>query len=166
MASNSMLAKTQSLTSNLLKSFIFPLIPSLFISPFCPLYVWILLKDPPTLYILVLYLQKIIQGFHFFILCVVFHFMHFLGCYNMIPLQPLLGFKYFFFSACVPTTVEITSFRHHSLHAISCFPNQVMVLMPKNIDKNQKPFIIFNLEKKWQNVIINNEISCSKRFLL
>jgi hypothetical protein len=60
--------------------------------------------------------------------------MHFLGYYNMIPLQPLVGF---FFSACVPTIVETTSFKHHSLLVTSSFPNQVMVLMPANIDKNQ-----------------------------
>jgi hypothetical protein len=66
----------------------------------------------------------------------------------MIPLQPSVGFKYnFFFSACVPTIVETTSFRHHSLLVTSCFPNQVMVLMLENIDKNQKPSIIVSPKK-------------------
>lgn len=75
----------------------------------------------------------------------------------MIPLQSLVGFKYnFFFSACVPTIVETTSFKHHSLPMTSCFLNQVMVLMPKNIDKNQEHFIIVNLEKKWWNVNAKN----------
>ncbi len=75
----------------------------------------------------------------------------------MIPFQPLVGFKFFFsFNACVPTIVETTSFRHHNLLVISCFPNQVMVLMPENIDKTQKPSIIVNLEKKWWNVNAKN----------
>jgi hypothetical protein len=32
----------------------------------------------------------------------------------------------------------------------------VMVLMPENIDKTQKPSIIVNLEKKWWNVNAKN----------
>jgi hypothetical protein len=75
----------------------------------------------------------------------------------MIPLQPLVGFKYiFFFNACVPTIVETTSFKHHSLPDTSSFLNQVTVLMRENIDKNQEPSIIVNLEKKWRNVNVKN----------
>jgi len=118
--------------------------------------VWILLKDPPTFYILILYLQKNVQGYFFHFVCC-FSFYAFLGLLQH-DSSPTIGWFQIqvFFSACVPTIVETISFRHHSLHVTSCFPNQVMVLLRENIDKNQEPFIIVNPEKKWRNVNAKN----------
>ncbi len=60
-----------------------------------PLFVWILCRDPVRLYIVIFYFQKNIRGF-FFPFCVLFfHSMRFLGCCNMIPLQPSINFNYY-----------------------------------------------------------------------